>query len=36
MLCLGFAGEIIDALGNDALQQHVADEVGGRLEAPPA
>jgi Fe-S cluster assembly protein SufD len=35
MLCLGFAGEIIDALGNDALAEHVADAVGGRLEAAP-
>ena len=35
MLCLGFAGEIIDMLGNDALVAHVADAVGRRLEAAP-
>ena len=35
MLCIGFAGEIIDALGNDALVAYVADAVGNRLEAAP-
>jgi Fe-S cluster assembly protein SufD len=35
MLCLGFAGEIIDALGTEALRAYVADEVGRRLEAAP-
>ncbi|KAA6183423.1 Fe-S cluster assembly protein SufD [Thiohalocapsa marina] len=35
MLCLGFAGEIIDALGNEALRQHVAEQVGQRLEQAP-
>ncbi len=35
MLCLGFAGEIIDALGNDALAAHVTEVVGARLEAAP-
>ena len=35
MLCLGFAGEIIDALGNEALAAHVAEAVGQRLEAAP-
>jgi Fe-S cluster assembly protein SufD len=35
MLCLGFAGEIIDVLGHDALAEHVADVVGHRLEAAP-
>jgi Fe-S cluster assembly protein SufD len=33
MLCLGFAGEIIDALGNAALAAYVAEAVGQRLEA---
>lgn len=33
MLCIGFAGEMIDALGNEALAGHVADAVGRRLEA---
>ena len=35
MLCLGFAGEIIDALGNEALEQYVAEHVGQRLERAP-
>jgi Fe-S cluster assembly protein SufD len=35
MLCLGFAGEIIDAMGNEALVLHVTDAVGRRLEAAP-
>jgi Fe-S cluster assembly protein SufD len=35
MLCLGFAGEIIDALGGEALREHVAEEVGRRLESAP-
>ncbi|WP_082673806.1 Fe-S cluster assembly protein SufD [Thiohalocapsa sp. ML1] len=35
MLCLGFAGEIIDALGSAAIVEHVADAVGRRLEAAP-
>jgi Fe-S cluster assembly protein SufD len=35
MLCLGFAGEIIDALANEALQQYVAEHVGERLERAP-
>ncbi|MGB5832974.1 MAG: Fe-S cluster assembly protein SufD [Thiohalocapsa sp.] len=35
MLCLGFAGEIIDALGNGPLQTHVAEQVGERLERSP-
>jgi len=35
MLCLGFAGEIIDALGSAAIVEHVADTVGRRLEAAP-
>jgi len=35
ILCLGFAGEIIGALGNEALQAHVAEAVGGRLEHAP-
>jgi len=32
MLCLGFAGEIIDALGVEPLREHVAEQVGQRLE----
>ncbi len=32
MLCLGFAGEIIDALGVETLREHVAEQVGQRLE----
>jgi Fe-S cluster assembly protein SufD len=35
MLCLGFAGEIIDALGPDALRDYVAELVGDRLERAP-
>jgi Fe-S cluster assembly protein SufD len=35
MLCLGFAGEIIDALGVEPLAEHVSEAVGQRLEAAP-
>lgn len=35
MLCLGFAGEIIDALGAEPLREHVAAQVGDRLERAP-
>lgn len=35
MLCLGFAGEIIDALGDEALAAGVAAQVGERLERAP-
>ncbi|MGB5737523.1 MAG: Fe-S cluster assembly protein SufD [Thiohalocapsa sp.] len=35
MLCLGFAGEIIDALGNEPLRQYVTEQVGQRLERSP-
>jgi Fe-S cluster assembly protein SufD len=35
MLCLGFAGEIIEALDNEPLQQYVAEQVGQRLEQSP-
>jgi Fe-S cluster assembly protein SufD len=35
MLCLGFAGEIIDALHADALRELVSDQVGQRLESAP-
>jgi Fe-S cluster assembly protein SufD len=35
MLCLGFAGEIINALGNEPLQEYVAEHVGQRLERSP-
>lgn len=31
MLCLGFAGEIIDRLGAEAVREHVAEAVGRRL-----
>lgn len=35
MLCLGFAGEIMDALHSDALREQVAEQVGQRLESAP-
>ena len=35
MLCLGFAGEIIDALDNEPLQRYVSEHVGQRLESAP-
>lgn len=35
MLCLGFAGEIIDALDPEALREYVAEQVGQRLEQAP-
>jgi Fe-S cluster assembly protein SufD len=35
MLCLGFAGEIIDALGAEPLREHIAEQVGERLERAP-
>jgi len=35
MLCIGFAGEIIDSLGPEPLRTYVADEVGRRLEGAP-
>jgi Fe-S cluster assembly protein SufD len=35
MLCLGFAGEIIEALGPEPLREYVAEEVGRRLETTP-
>jgi len=35
MLCLGFAGEIINALGNESLQEYVGEHVGQRLESSP-
>lgn len=35
MLCLGFAGEIIDKLGTEALRDYVAEQVGRRLESAP-
>lgn len=31
MLCLGFAGEITDRLGAEAVREHVAEAVGRRL-----
>jgi Fe-S cluster assembly protein SufD len=35
MLCIGFAGEIIDSLGPEPLRTYVAEEVGRRLETAP-
>jgi len=35
MLCLGFAGEILDCLTPDALRDQVAEQVGSRLEQAP-
>jgi Fe-S cluster assembly protein SufD len=35
MLCLGFAEEIIDSLGEEPLREYVADRVGKRLELAP-
>lgn len=35
MLCLGFAGEIIEKLSSEALREHVAEHVGQRLESAP-
>ncbi len=35
MLCLGFAVEIIDALGPEALRDYVTEQVGVRLEQAP-
>ena len=35
MLCLGFAGEIIDALGSEPLVREVSEYVGARLEQSP-
>lgn len=33
MLCLGFAGEIIDTLSSEALREHIAEQVGELLES---
>jgi Fe-S cluster assembly protein SufD len=35
MLCLGFAGEILDCLTPEALRDQVAEQVGSRLEQAP-
>jgi Fe-S cluster assembly protein SufD len=35
MLCLGFAGEIIQTLSSEALRDHVSKQVGQRLESAP-
>ncbi|NEX21250.1 Fe-S cluster assembly protein SufD [Thiorhodococcus mannitoliphagus] len=35
MLCLGFAGEIIDKLSTEALRDYVTEQVGQRLESAP-
>jgi Fe-S cluster assembly protein SufD len=32
MLCLGFAGEILDALTPEAMREQVTEQVGRRLE----
>ncbi len=33
ILCLGFAAEIIDSIANESLREHVAEQVGQRLES---
>lgn len=35
MLCLGFAGEIIDAIGPEPLREYAAAQVGLRLDKAP-
>ncbi len=35
MLCLGFAGEILDCLAPEPLRERVAEQVGNRLEHSP-
>jgi Fe-S cluster assembly protein SufD len=35
MLCLGFAGEILDALGEEPLREYVTEQVGQCLEKAP-
>jgi Fe-S cluster assembly protein SufD len=35
MLCVGFAGEVLDALGLEPLRDYVAEQVGQRLEQAP-
>ena len=35
LLCLGFAGEILDALRPEALREQVTEQVGRRLEQAP-
>ena len=35
MLCLGFAGEVLDGLTPEPLRAHVTEEVGRRLEQAP-
>jgi Fe-S cluster assembly protein SufD len=35
MLCVGFAGEVLDALGLEPLRDYVAEQVGRRLEQAP-
>ena len=35
MLCLGFAGEIIDAIGSEPLREQISEAVGERLERSP-
>lgn len=35
MLCLGFAGEILDQLSDEHLREQVTEQVGSRLERAP-
>ncbi len=35
MLCLGFAGEIVERLSSEVLREHVSEQVGQRLEVAP-
>lgn len=35
MLCLGFAGEIIDAIDSEPVREQIAEAVGQRLEQSP-
>lgn len=35
MLCLGFAGEIIETLSSEALRDYISEQVGQRLESAP-
>jgi Fe-S cluster assembly protein SufD len=35
MLCLGFAGEILDSLDPEPLRGYLTEQVGERLERAP-
>ena len=35
MLCMGFAGEIVDAIGPEPVREYIAEQVGRRLENAP-